>query len=257
MEKSIYQAPDSDVTQGNSQTGFGSLEQAVTGDYEFSIGGTLSEAWEKTKGAKLQVHLGYLLMMGVLLSLSIVLGIGSSILGFITSFLPSAFSAIILGLVGLAALVAVYGLLAAMWAGLMMIGVERAADVAPNAGTAIKYLKKTWPILGVYLLSTLFTAVGSLLFLIPGIYLAFAYTFALPLRAEKTLSTWAAMETSRKAVTHRWFSFFALGMLLLIINIIAMIPFGLGLIWTIPMSHVAMGIVYRNMFGVEAETLSQ
>lgn len=41
-----------------------------------------------------------------------------------------------------------------------------------------------------------------------------------------------------------------------LIMFVSMIPLGIGLIWTIPMSMIAYGIIYRNMFGIRNETLS-
>nr|MDA3868631.1 hypothetical protein [Gammaproteobacteria bacterium] len=67
---------------------------------------------------------------------------------------------------------------------------------------------------------------------------------------------WQALETSRKAITRRWFSVFALFIILSIIVFISAIPLGLGLIWTMPLMIIAFGVLYRNMFGVEAETLT-
>ncbi len=67
-------------------------------------------------------------------------------------------------------------------------------------------------------------------------------------------SPWQALETSRKAVTKRWFSLFGLYVVLTLITVVAMIPLTLGLIWTVPLFFIATGIVYRNMFSCEEAT---
>jgi hypothetical protein len=64
------------------------------------------------------------------------------------------------------------------------------------------------------------------------------------------------MDASRKAITHRWFAVFGLFVLLGLINLVAMIPLGIGLIWFLPLTVIAGGILYRNIFGCEAQTLS-
>ena len=46
--------------------------------------------------------------------------------------------------------------------------------------------------------------------ILPAIYLAVAWVFALPLVADKKLFFWSAMELSRKVVTRVWFEVFAL-----------------------------------------------
>jgi len=65
------------------------------------------------------------------------------------------------------------------------------------------------------------------------------------------------MSTSRQAIGKKWFSMFGLMVALFVINMLALIPLTLGLIWTIPMSTIAMGIAYRNMFGCEKATVSE
>ena len=60
---------------------------------------------------------------------------------------------------------------------------------------------------------------------------------AIPLIVERGLSPWQAMEASRKAITQHWFKVFGLFLLL-------------GLIWTIPLFVMVMGVLYRTIFGV-------
>ena len=99
--------------------------------------------------------------------------------------------------------------------------------------------------------------IGFILLILPGIYLMVAYYMALPLVAEKGMSPWRALETSRKAVTHRWFSIFGFFIVLSFIAFVSAIPLGIGMIWTLPMMLIAYGILYRNMFGVEAATIAE
>ena len=98
--------------------------------------------------------------------------------------------------------------------------------------------------------------VAGLLFVIPGIYLMYAYMFAMPLIVEKKMGAWHALETSRKAVSKVWFRFFGFVWLLMLINAIAAIPLGLGWIWTLPWSVLAFAMVYIKMFGAEVHTLA-
>jgi uncharacterized membrane protein len=59
-------------------------------------------------------------------------------------------------------------------------------------------------------LSQLLAGIGMYLCLVPWIYLAVAWKFALPLVADKQLEFWSAMELSRKVVTRVWFRVFLL-----------------------------------------------
>ena len=91
---------------------------------------------------------------------------------------------------------------------------------------------------------------GMILLLIPGIYLAVAYLLAIPLVVERGLSPWQALEASRKAITQHWFKVFGLFLLLGLIVMVSAIPLGIGLVWSIPLMVVAMGVLYRTIFGV-------
>jgi hypothetical protein len=43
---------------------------------------------------------------------------------------------------------------------------------------------------------------------------------------------------------------------MVLINLVGLLPLGLGMIWTLPLSIIAFGIVYRNMFGCEPATIN-
>jgi uncharacterized membrane protein len=71
-----------------------------------------------------------------------------------------------------------------------------------------------------------------------------------PLIVDRRLTSWKAMETSRRAVTKRWFQFFGLLIVVGLLIAVSAIPLGIGLIWTAPWSVNVIGVVYRRTFGV-------
>jgi hypothetical protein len=71
------------------------------------------------------------------------------------------------------------------------------------------------------LVSALLTEVGACFCVLPAIYLAVAWAFAVPLVADKKMFFWSAMELSRKVVTRVWFEVLAL----LIIAFLPMLVF--------------------------------
>jgi uncharacterized membrane protein len=77
-----------------------------------------------------------------------------------------------------------------------------------------------------------------------------AYILAIPLVVERKLSPWQALETSRKAITQHWFKVFGLFLVLGVIVLVSAIPLGIGLVWTLPMAIIAIGVLYRTIFGV-------
>jgi len=59
-------------------------------------------------------------------------------------------------------------------------------------------------------ITSLLSGIGFVCCIIPGLYLFVAWTFAVPLVADRRLEFWAAMELSRKIVSRVWFEMFGL-----------------------------------------------
>lgn len=102
-------------------------------------------------------------------------------------------------------------------------------------------------------IKSIFLILGFILLVLPGIYLAVSYIFAELLIVDKNLTAWEALETSRKRVTKNWFVYFAFLLILLFINIIGLIPLGLGLFVTVPVSFMAITLAYVAEFCTDAE----
>ena len=83
-------------------------------------------------------------------------------------------------------------------------------------------------------------------------YLAVAYGMTIPLIAFNEIGAWRAMEISRRAVTHRWFRVFGLNLAVAFLVLLSALPFGIGLIWTMPWAMLVLGVLYRRMFGAPA-----
>jgi len=249
----IYSTPSATLTDAPATIDQGSLERAIAGDYQFSIGATLSEAWAKTKGAKWKIHLALLvymlgyavIMFGAMAVVGLLFGSAAIIGG--EAVTPAA------ALAGsLVPQIAIALLGTPLMAGLYMVGIRRAVDAPFGPGQVIAYFHRLLPLFGTYLLMVVLLILGFLLLILPGIYLSIAYMLAIPLVVEKNMSPWQALEASRKAVGKRWFAVFGLFIVIMLINLVAMIPLTIGLIWSVPLSLIAYGILYRNVFGVEA-----
>jgi uncharacterized membrane protein len=227
----IYKAPEADLTlRTTSVEGSGSLEGGIAGNYSFSIGEVISEAWAKTDGAKGTIWLGLLFYVLVMVAVSIPFVIAKS----------QILSQIAQTIAGMP-----------LMAGLYIIVTKIALGKKAKASEVFAYLGKFLPILLTVILLYIMVVIGFVLLIIPGIYLTVAYGFALPLVVDKNLGAWEALEASRKAVTHHWFKFFGLYLVLLLIMFVSAIPLGIGLIWTIPLIMIAYGILYAKMFGLE------
>jgi uncharacterized membrane protein len=104
------------------------------------------------------------------------------------------------------------------------------------------------PLLLFTIVSTTFILVGIMLLVVPGIYATVAYLFAPYLIVDKNIDFWPAMEVSRRKVNRHWFGIAAFCVVLLAINIIACIPFFMGLFVTLPWTIYASTIAYEDIF---------
>lgn len=247
----IFNDPEADlVDPEEAAAGFGSIDKAITGDYEFTIGAVLKEGWEKTKGAKWAIHLAFFLYFMVAIAFLILAQVA------MTTFIQGANNPDLLLAFMIGQQLLLNLILLPIIIGIFILGIKRSVNAPLESTSIFDYFNKMGQLLVTMILVYIMVVIGFVLLIIPGIYLSVAYFMAMPLVVEKGLSPWQAMEVSRKAITKRWFSFFFLGLLLCLILIVSTIPLGLGLIWTMPMMFVCYGVVYRNMFGVEGQTLA-
>ena len=108
------------------------------------------------------------------------------------------------------------------------------------------------PLLLAGLLVGVLTALGFILCIAPGVYLAVGYLFVLPLVIDKKLDFWPAMEVSRQVVHKHWWSMFLFAIVLLLIVCLGVLACGFGLILAVPVVFAALSFVYEDLFGTKA-----
>ena len=229
----------------NGEHQYGSLADALAGNYQFTIGGVLSEAWQKVNGNKATALLAFLLGTGVMIGVGIAAGLIQALLGALAGDMGGVAG-------GFLTQIAQLAVGAPLNAGFFMLGISMALGVPAGAALILKYYDRILPLTLTMILYGLMVMLGFVLLVLPGIYLSVAYLLAIPLVVDKGLSPWQALEASRKAITHRWFSVFGFLLLMGLISIIGTLCLLIGLIWIIPLYMIAMGILYRNIFGVSS-----
>ena len=203
----------------------------------FEIGEILSSSWQLTRGIKLSFWIAIIIMYVVLIPFELVsdiiwgggvegeVSIGEVIIDCVSSAVWSIFTA-----------------------GLIMMGINRARNEEVNWRDATSGFPRALQIVIAALLQSILMVIGFLLLIVPGIYLTVGYALTFGLIVDKNLSAWEAMEVSRKTIHGVWWKFFALLCFVMVITIISAIPFGIGLIWTIPFSFIVMGVAYTRLF---------
>jgi hypothetical protein len=264
----IYSAPNAALMPSGAVDGHGSIRRALSGDYRFAVGRILREAWSRTGGSKWTFQLAFAIYVGVLIVvfgtfgvLGLMLGIGDD-----TASLPVSLAMQLMSQLA-------YMIVATpMYTGIFILGLRRAMGASIHAGQILNHYGKTLPLFITALLKTiivvLLTAATSFVLyagyhyavpvtLLILFYFVVSLVFAEMLIVDKDFSALKAMLLSHRAVGRKLLPMAGLLVLLFIINVLALIPLTLGLIWSIPLSVIALGIAYRDMFGCEKATVSE
>jgi len=99
------------------------------------------------------------------------------------------------------------------------------------------------------LVGGIFIALGTLALILPGIYLAVAYSFAIPFIVFAKMEFWDGMEISRKLITKNWWSIFGLMILVFLINLLGTLILLVGLLFTIPITYCAIYAAFDEIVG--------
>ncbi|MFS1525857.1 hypothetical protein ACL7TT_17415 [Microbulbifer sp. 2304DJ12-6] len=240
----MYKAPQAELTTGEERGDFGSIEKGIAGDYSFSIGEAISESWRLSKGKKRTVWLAVLLYI-------IALGVISYVAGLITGYPPfdpmEARNASISSAILYQILTIIAGVPLA--AGMLMVGIKIARGEETSGTEVFAHFDKIVPLVLATAIMYILVGIGLVLLVIPGLYLIVAYIMAVPLIVDQNLGPWRALETSRKAISKNWFTFFGFLIVMVLLYIAGAIPLLIGLIWVVPLLSIAYGVAYRNMFG--------
>jgi uncharacterized membrane protein len=208
--------------------------------YRVNIGEYLGRGWDLLQ-PKLGIFAGYVLVL---------FGIGLAL-----SFVPSVVRLIVNTIIS-----------PPLYAGLFIVAHKLILEEPVEFGDFFKGFEKFGVFLAAVLVPSLLIFLGTLLCIIPGIYLGTAYSFnllficiipgiylgtaysfTLLFIIDQGLGFWPAMENSRKLVTRNFFPMFGFLLLLGLINLGGVILCGLGLLLTVPLTCCAMTVAYMDI----------
>lgn len=245
---------------------------------------TLIESWKRVKGTKASYWAAYGIIALIYIAFSIADNV--FIAPFIAPDIQTEtnhiqvhlnhFPAILNGILGI--IVTLVNSLLRI--GVLLIGIERAKDQPISYKlmfqslrfcTALRLLGyviiQLFIIIGLFLPAVFLSASKSLLFanlnlpnfnaittvliyvitLSLGIFLSFRLSLSCAFILEKKVGLFSALKLSFRAtrsnVLRLWFLYF----ILMLIIIISVIPFGIGLIWTLPLHAIIYGTVYKKL----------
>ena len=103
------------------------------------------------------------------------------------------------------------------------------------------------PVVSVWLIGQLLAGFGILFLVLPGIYLMVGYMFAVLMALFGGFDFWNALEYSRKVIHIRWWRFFYLMLLLLVLNVIGALLLMVGLIVTLPLTFYIIYCAFEDI----------
>lgn len=241
----IYKAPEAPLHNDSTTGTYGSVESALAGRYELRPIQVVKDAWAMLKGMK-----------GAFWGAALIYGVIVAIFSVLSGFAMGDFGGgepnyLMYGLLTLLQAIVVMPIVA----GLFMIGIKHSVGAPAEFKQIFQHFDKTIPLFLTTLLVYILVAIGLVLLIVPGVYLLLSYSMAIPLVVEKNMSPWQALETSRKAITHKWFNMLGFALVTLLVVVAGALALLVGLIWAYPLLILAFGLVYRNIFGVEPETI--
>ncbi len=213
---------------------------------DFSAGALIRASWQMTSGVKGSIWAGIVVMLLLLLTLGIGIVYLLTFSGARAGTLPAIWLNLLSQLLSIA-------LSLTFLAGLTTIGVRRVAAQSFSWKLVFSGFSRLLSVTVAGFLMLLLITCGFFLLVLPGVYLAVGYSLALPLIVDKGLGPWQAMEMSRRAVQQKWWRIFTAYLLMYLVYFLSMIPFGIGMIWTVPMFFTLTGVTYRLLFGREQD----
>jgi uncharacterized membrane protein len=200
----------------------------LTYGYQVKIGEYISRGWELLQ-PKLGIFIGY---VAVIVGINVALG-----------FIP--FGSIASSVIS-----------PALNAGLFIVAYKHLLGEPVEFGDFFKGFEKFAVFFMAALVSGLFTLLGFICLIVPGIYLATAYSFAQLFIIDQDLEFWPAMEMSRQLVTKNFFPMFGFSLLLGLINLGGFLLCGFGILLTIPLTYCAMTVAYMDIMNQGANPIN-
>ena len=240
VQQNPYQAPRSELVGETSRYG-GSIENTLAGNADLEIGAVWSEAWERTSGIKGIVILSGVIVYAALFVVALVLGVA-----FGTGEEASLVAPLLNQLVTMA--------ITNPWlAGIAMIGLRQSVGLHVQFDQAFAYYGMVAPIVAIAILQTLGVGIGLVLLVLPGLYLMFAFSLAIPLKVEKDLPIGDCLVTSLKLVNQK---FFTIAIMAVGCSFVVFVSFFtiIGWIWAAPWALMVYSITYRQLAGCELES---
>lgn len=288
MTDNVYQAPGTAFDASRESDDL--LRRGTEGRYSYGAFEVLGEAWNAIEGKKGTLWLAGILAIVVAIGLQIVFGIIGMLVGAGGMFAmmsghPGAAAAagglFFLFMFSLAQNLVQWLVMLPLQGGVFMLSLKLFTRQRGEVGEIFGYFNKALTLLLMFILQCILVGIGFICLILPGIYLAVSYRMAAQLIVEKDLGPWEALEASRQAITHNWWSVFGTFILMFLMWLVVAVPiivatvlvagghpgffFGaivilaafvaevLIAVWALPYYYLIEAAMYHRVFGCENE----
>ena len=143
----------------------------------------------------------------------------------------------------------------ALIAGFHIYTMKRMMGRRAEFGDLFKGFNFFIPTLVASLLIGVFTFLGTLCFLIPGLVVAASLKFTYLFIVDKRMDFWPAMQASHAVVKLDYFGFTMFLILAFLVNVLGFLCLIVGLLVTVPVTIAAITVAYREIVGFERQTI--
>ncbi|NOI11273.1 hypothetical protein [Vibrio alginolyticus] len=236
----------------------GSVERALSGNYELKAGTVFNEAWRATIQHFLSFSPAIIVLLFVQLgifyiALKLQLGDLSVILDAFEN--PESFTNDIVSSIYVANFS--YEVISApIYAGISLMAMSHVAGLKTKLRHVGKGLQFTIPVILATLMSLMLQGVVGMIFPLLSLYLSLAFSHSILLICEKRVPPMQALLLSLRAINKKIFVVAGLYLGVMLMFIIAAMFYGIGLIFVLPFFFHLKGILYREMFGIKLKIVT-
>ncbi len=236
----------------------GSVERALSGNYELKAGAVFNEAWRATIQHFLSFSPAIIVLLFVQLGIFyIALKLQLSDLTVILDAFenPESFTNDIVSSIYVANFS--YEVISApIYAGISLMAMSHIAGLKTKLRHVGKGLQFTIPVILATLMSLMLQGVVGMIFPLLSLYLSLAFSHSILLICEKRVPPMQALLLSLRAINKKIFVVAGLYLGVMLMFIIAAMFYGIGLIFVLPFFFHLKGILYREMFGIKLKIVT-
>ncbi len=240
----------------------GSVERAVSGDYELKAFAIIGEAWSLTIRNFVSFTpsvFAFLTLLGVIfyVILKVMLGDIAAIVPIFEN--PESMDVEAASSIMSAFIVATFTfeiLIAPIFASMCLMAMSHSAGLPTKFRHLAKGFQFTLPLILVTMVSLLSQGIVNQLLPLISLYLIVAFSNTSLLICEKRIPPMQSMWLSLRAVNKKFFTIAFLYFTVMMMFMLALMLYGIGLVIVVPFFFHLKGILYREMFGIKLKVVA-